>query len=418
MKITGSIASIFERNKTVLSNFSFLSVYQVVNLLLFLILVPFLFRRLGNELYGLVIFAQTIAFYFSILINFGFNISGTRDISLSRNNADERSTVISGIIILKTIFFLISVVLMFLLMGIIPVFFENRYLFFFSMIYCLGEALFPLWYFQGMEKMKYITYINVTTRVLATALIFLLVKGSSDYLLVPLILGIGYLAGSLIGLFIVFKGHGHRFLLWNYGELVAYLRSNIPLFLSTVSSQIYVNANKIIIGAFLGMQQVGIYDAAEKITNLLKVPVLIAGQTLFPKVSKDRNTKYILRLMWLAVIYFIVIYTLLIYFSSPLLQFVTGVTSEETSWLLLLLALSILPVCIGLFYSDLILLALGFIKEYAVMRVSSLLFYFSLTGIIIITGKADVMKMALVIVLTEFYVVLHSVTVCRKKKLI
>ena len=84
------------QRKTLLENFSFLSILQVSNLLVFMLIIPYLFRVLGKENYGLVVYAQTIAIYFSIIVNFGFNVTATRDISIHRQNNHKVSSVISA----------------------------------------------------------------------------------------------------------------------------------------------------------------------------------------------------------------------------------------------------------------------------------------------------------------------------------
>ncbi len=67
-------------------NFSYLSALQIFNMLLPLVTYPYLIRVLGSELYGTVIFAQAIIAYFSVMINFGFNISATKEIALCKDN--------------------------------------------------------------------------------------------------------------------------------------------------------------------------------------------------------------------------------------------------------------------------------------------------------------------------------------------
>ena len=62
------------RNKTVLANFSYLSLLQVFTILFPLLTYPYLLRVIGLELYGVIVFAQTIINYVSLVINFGFNM--------------------------------------------------------------------------------------------------------------------------------------------------------------------------------------------------------------------------------------------------------------------------------------------------------------------------------------------------------
>lgn len=409
---------IITQNKVLLENFSFLSILQVSNLLIFMLTIPYLFRVLGKENYGLVVFAQTIAIYFSILINFGFNVTATRDISIFRGDIRKINDVISSVLLLKISFFLISIIILSLLVLFIPLLNTHSEIFYLSMLFCLSEALFPVWYFQGIEKMKYITFINVITRVVSALMIFAFVKRSTDYFLVPLLLGIGTFVGAIVGLYIVFRVHNNHFKWLSLPKLTACIKDNIPLFISNVSSNIYVNANKLIVGSFLGMQEVAIYDIADKIVNLLKVPIYLVGRTLFPRVSRDRNVRFVKKTMNLVFTFFIIIYITLFFISDPVIHMFTGLNNPSTINLLRLLALSILPICISLFFAELILVPFGLLKDYTKMRSFSMLLYLFIVSILFLVNQLKLFQLAGVIVFVELFVAIYSFYLCKKNNVL
>lgn len=404
--------------KTLLENFSFLSVLQISNLLIFLFITPYLFRNLGKESYGLVIFAQTISAYFSILVNFGFTITATRDISINRDDREKTSQIISTVLTLKGIFFLVSLLLLSILVLVIPLFNRNPQIFFISMLYCLSETLFPIWYFQGIERMKYIAFINILTRIAASCLIFIFIKGPEDYLLVPLVLGTGTVVGAIIGLFIVFSKYRHRYILLSFSELKLSVKDNIPLFISSVSSQIYVNANKLIVGSFLGMKDVAIYDIADKIVSLLKVPVLLIGQTLFPRVSRDKDVGFVKKSLLFVSVFFVVVYVGVILFADPLIYLFSGSVNKDAAILLRLLSISLLPICLGLFFAELLLVPFGKLRDYAKMRASSLFLYLTTIGMLLLLNQIGLYQLAITIVLVESFVLFYSYFLCKKNGLI
>jgi O-antigen/teichoic acid export membrane protein len=410
--------AIIIKNKILLENFSFLSVLQVSNLLIFLLTIPYLFRVLGKENYGLVVFAQTIAIYFSIIVNFGFTVTGTRDISISRDNHEKVNKIISLILTLKSLFFMLSLFILTVLILFIPLFAKHPYIFYFSMLFCLSEALFPIWYFQGIEKMKYITFINIGTRVISAISIFHFIKNPEDYVLVPVLLGIGTISGVIVGLFIVFRIHNNSFKIPTVAAMKSCFVDNIPLFISNVSSQIYVNANKLIVGSFLGMQEVAIYDVADKIVNLVKVPVLIVGQTLFPRVSRTKNVRFVKSAMWLVFIFFLFVYSVIFLFANQIIALFTGSENNEAASLLRLLAASILPVCLGLFFAELLLVPFGKLRDYAKMRSSSSLIYIFIIGALIYFKQIGLYQMATLIIVVETFVLLYSFYLCKKNKII
>ena len=407
-----------ENNKVIIENFSFLSILQVSNLLIFFLLIPFLFRVLGKEYYGIVIFAQTIAIYFSIVINFGFNATGTRDVALNRHYPGQISGIVSTVLILKLSILIAMFIVISLLIIFIPLLKSHPLIFFLSMLACLSEALFPIWYFQGIERMKYITFINVTTRIGSALLLFVFIKEPADYVLVPLVLGIGTVTGAIVGLYIVFKVHKIKFILISIQKLRECLRNNIPLFISNVSSHIYVNANKLIVGSFLGMQEVAIYDIVDKIVNLLKVPAFMVGQTLFPHISKTKDLHFLKKAIGIVFIFFLLVYSGVYLFSAPLINIFTGEINPVTVNLLKLLSLSILPICLSLFLAELMLVPFGFFKDYTKMRTSSLFIYLAIIICLFITHKLGLFQLVFTIIFVEVFVVIYSYYLCKKNRII
>ncbi|HBE42172.1 MAG TPA: flippase [Bacteroidales bacterium] len=405
-------------NKVILENFSFLSILQVSNLLIFILLIPFLFRILGKENYGIVIFAQTIVAYFSILVNFGLNVSATHDISINRDNLFKRTEIISSVLIIKVFFFFVSFFVVLILISLIPSLKNNPTVYIFSMLYCLSEALFPVWYFQGIEKMKYITYINVGTRVISALIVFLIIKKPDDYFLVPLLLGSGTFAGSIIGLCIMFSIKGNKFELQSLKKIINGINYNLPLFFSNVSSQIYVNGNKLLIGSILGMPTLAFYDIAERLVNMVKVPISVIGQVLFPKVSRDSDVRFVHKIMTFATIVYVIVYVLLFISADHLVNLFTGVLNSTAISIVRILGLSIIPICAGVFYAELILIPFGFIKDYAKVRIGSLVFYFSIVAILTIKDFIGVLQLSMTVIIVELFVLLYSFHLSRKNGLL
>ena len=125
-----------------------------------------------------------------ILTDYGFNLSATRQISINRNDPDKLNNIFSAVLLVKVCLFLFS----FCLLSIIIICFDkflNTGSFFHNLSSIIGNVLLPVWLFQGLEKMKYLTYIHLITKLFFTASIFIFVKNQDDYILVPLISAIG-----------------------------------------------------------------------------------------------------------------------------------------------------------------------------------------------------------------------------------
>ena len=192
-----------DTKKRLTGNFFSLIFLQAANYLLPLATLPYLIRVLGVEKYGLLTFAQSIIIFFNIAVDYGFNLSATRDVAVNKNDLDKISEIFCSVMIIKIVMTVVSLVV---LCGML--FFINRltsdwllYLTTFGMV--IGQAIFPVWYFQGIENMKIITILNISSKLFFTIIIFIFIHTPDDYLKVPAFNSLGYLLAGGLSLAIV-----------------------------------------------------------------------------------------------------------------------------------------------------------------------------------------------------------------------
>jgi len=275
-----------------------------------------------------------------------------------------------------------------------------------------------VWYFQGIEKMKYIAYINVGTRIISAIVVFWIIKGPENYFMVPLILGLGTLTGSGVGLIYMLNFRGIKFIWQSFKKLKRSISYNLPLFFSNVSSQAYVNGNRLVIGTFIGMEPLAFYDIAERIVNMVKVPITVIGQVLFPKVSRESNLQFVYKSMIYATIAYSLIYILLFVFAGSIVVFFTGSINPLTTNVVRVLGLSIVPICAGSFYAELILLPFGFLKDYAKVRAGSLILYIIILIILAISDFIGIFQLSVTVIIVELFVLFYSYILSRKNGLL
>lgn len=70
-----------EKN-TVANNYFALLLIQVINFALPIIIYPYLVRTIKIEKYGLIMIGQSLAVFFTLIVDFGFNTSGTRQVAV------------------------------------------------------------------------------------------------------------------------------------------------------------------------------------------------------------------------------------------------------------------------------------------------------------------------------------------------
>jgi len=341
-----------ENKKRLLENFFSLSVLQGVNYILPLITLPYLVRVLGPEKFGLIAFAQSFVQYFNILTDYGFNLSATREISIYRENKKKVSEIFSSVMIIKFGLMIISLLILSFLVFTIPKFKNNWLIYFFTFGRVLGNVLFPVWFFQGMERMKYITILNITARLIFTISIFVFIRKTADYLYVPLINSMGFLVAGGLSLRIVSKDFGIKFISPSFEAIKRQLKEGWHIFISTVTISLYTISNAFILGLFTNNTIVGYYAAAEKIVNAIRGLLTPVSQTVYPYInklaseSKERALNFIRKLVKIVGSISFIISLFIFIFANFIVNIILG--SQYQQSIIVLRILSFLPFIISL----------------------------------------------------------------------
>ncbi len=376
-------------------NFFFLTLLQTANFLLPLLTLPYLVRVLGANLFGLVMFAQTFALFFNVLVDFGFNLSATREVSLHRNDRAKLSQIFSSVMSIKFLLIILSIFLITLIVTFVPRFQMDWKIYYFSFGMVIGQALFPVWYFQGIEKMKIITYINILAKTIFTLLIFLVIKEDSDYLLVPIINAAGFIIAGLIGLSIALKNV--TILKPKKVESLKLFRESSQLFVSNLSVTLYTLTNTLILGLFTNNTMVGIYASMEKLVIAVKNLYTPFFQAIFPWVSSKTKHEIITivkkLILPLSIIGFLAFFIIFIA-AKPILNLIyNNELISEYSSVFKILGLIAIFSALNMLFNTIMLSALKMYRErMKIMLVSgitnvilalTLVYYFGIYGIAI-----------------------------------
>ncbi|MGG1655944.1 hypothetical protein ETC05_08295 [Geobacillus sp. BMUD] len=273
-------------NKQVLKNIIFLSILQGSNYILPLITFPYLVRVLGSEKYGTIAIATAVAQYLSVFVDFGFNYTATRDVALHRNNFERLNKIISNVYSAKLIFLCIALVFLTFIVILIPNFSRYYQIYFIFFMSVIGNALFPTWFYQGIERMNYVTVINIVAKILSVVLIFLFVKQKDDYIVASVIQALGILIAGFIGFLMLQVKFSVNImnlkLNFNFRRLLQETRESGNVFISTLAGNVYGQGAVIITGIFAGDKHAGYYSIVQKIASAIVGLSQPFAQAIYP----------------------------------------------------------------------------------------------------------------------------------------
>jgi polysaccharide transporter, PST family len=273
-----------DENKPLFANFFSLGLIQVINFLLSIITFPYIVRVVGIEYFGLITVAQAVMTYFTVITDYGFNLSATKDISINRGNKASMSSIFSEVMATKAFLLLGSACMLALAIFYIPAFNAYSVLMLYSFPIVIGQLLQPIWFFQGIEKMKYITYINMFSKALYAIGVFTLINEPGDYLLLNLINGASGIVGGIISCIIVFHTFNVDFRFTGLKQIRKQLAEGWSIFLSTITITIATNSNILILGIFASPLILGFYSIAEKVFLIMRTFAVILYQVVYPRI--------------------------------------------------------------------------------------------------------------------------------------
>lgn len=287
MKITQKISAIAHNKeaKTVAGNFMWLSLLQVAGYAFPLITMPYLARVIGVDGFGKIAFAMAIMVWIQTIADWGFNLTATRDVAQNRDNKDKVSEIFSNVLWARCLLMLLSFVVLITLILLIPSFREAYDIILVSFLMIPGHILFPEWFFQAIEKMRYITILSVLTKLIFTILVFAFIKEPGDYILQPLLTSIGFLISGIIALYIIYRW-GVKIIFTPFRDIIKTIKESTDVFVNNLAPNLYNSLSVVLLGVFCGGIATGIYDGANKFMNIVCSILNVLTRTFYPLISR------------------------------------------------------------------------------------------------------------------------------------
>lgn len=364
-----------------IKNFVIYGIGQVVNLVSPLLVMPYLVAICEKEGLGKIGVGFSFALIFIVLVDFGSYINGTKEISINRNNPEIIKRKIVSIYVMKLFLIVILLFLAFLLINFVPFFNKEQAVFFFSFSYVIGQLINPTWIFQGLENYKWISFMNIISKVIYVAGVFIFIKKKDDYIYVNAYLGLGLIISSVIGLISLIKQYDLRFYKTVAQDAVLLLKEEFSLTFSQLFLSFYQYLPIMIISYVGGNGMAGQYRIIDQIIMTFRTYLQMFFNFTYAEVClqihinlkngishwlKYNGINYLFILV-LAIIAFVFTEQILLYFNVPL-------NDLESMKFLFRLGL-IIPVFMAISIAlKQLLFALGSNKEYINITIGSSIF--------------------------------------------
>lgn len=341
-------------------NFYALLILQGGTYLVPLLLIPYLIRALGFDLFGEWMFAMAFVVIARIFVNYGFELTATRQVAAGTlSDPQWLSQLLSNVLMARLAIWIACFLITIIASHALDQVAEIRTLLLLAMFILIGEIIFPAWLFQGKERMGDITGLRLASKLLNLILVILLVREPEDILLIPIIEALANFLSGAAALYLAKRRFGLQFLLPSMHGVRGQMSDGFHVFVSTLAVQFYTTTNVLVLGFLIGPTAVAGYALAEKVYSALRGLLSPFVQAVFPLMARihgeshvdfSRNYSAILRtLLIVLLISGVLLFTL----SGLLIRLLASQPEAQAVQALQVFAIS-LPFAIGSFLAPML----------------------------------------------------------------
>lgn len=259
---------------------------QFINFFLPLLAYRYFLTQVGAEKFGLSSFSSAFILYFTLIINFGFDYSSTREIASARGDKEMEKKIFWSTLSSKSLLFFAAFVLFSIILLTQNELKENYILHLSSFLICIGYLFYPSWYFQGTGRINQLLSFSIISKVLFLIAVILLINQEKDFILFNILLSSAHL---LLGLFLfiyVIKKYAFNYYPHSLADILVILKKGSYIFFSTIINNLYTNTNIFLLGFMATHEDVAFFSMPQKIIAgiymVFNVPI---NQILLPTIS-------------------------------------------------------------------------------------------------------------------------------------
>ncbi|NCI48044.1 lipopolysaccharide biosynthesis protein [Sediminibacterium soli] len=373
--------ALIRRNIQTVRNFFHLGLIQGSNALIQILLIPVITRTIGLGELGHVSVAASVALVAAILVNYGSNQSGVKDVALLRQDPEK----------LAGLFFSVYYVrLLICSVCIVAVLVWHCWFRSFYSLYCLlalpivlTELFNPFFFFVGIQQLGLYNIMNLSGRIVSAVCILFFVHSADDGPWVNFYLGIGNSIAYALMLWYALKKFGIHFTRFSFSSVWPLLKTNAYLTGNNLSVQLQQSFFLFTISATAGSLVLGAYSLCDRIIMAARMIIISFSNAIYPKAAlgfrqERQKWSHQKRMMNIGLFFVFSMAGLFVFALAPLLtKIITG--TDEALTVYYMRCISFVPLVAALNSLNVIDLLLKSRYDY-IFRISVMLLLITITS--------------------------------------
>jgi len=254
---------------------------QIATLVIPLVLLPFLTRRLGPDVWGVLAVQTSLSTLMIVIMEFGFGFGATREAAAVRGDRRSLGLIVSDLIGARVLLGVFVGAVWATVWFAVPIVRAEPAAYWWTLALTVVQGLSPSWFFQALGRLPYVMVRELAARVTSLVLIIAVVHVPEDAWLVPFLQFLT-IAGALTlssrtMLKLVDAGSP------DLTRSVRMLRLNLHLCLTRLVQGLAPMGNTFILGVLLP-SGAPFYAASERTANAVRSLLAPVSQVAFPEV--------------------------------------------------------------------------------------------------------------------------------------
>ena len=295
---------------------------NIAQLALPLITLPYLTRILSVNGYGVVSYVKSLMVYMTLIIEFGFILSGTKEVVDAKNDREKIGRIVGKITQAKLLLSIVSFIVLIAMIEFIPILHDYPLF----TILSFGNPFLSIflfdYLFRGLEKMQVLTIRYLIMKGISTALTFLLIKNDNQIDLIPILDIIGSIF-AIVWIRYEMVRLNIKIIFVSFRKVITNLKVSFTYFLSSIATTAFVAFNTLIVGLYLTRRSVAYWGVVISMVSAIQTMYSPISDGIYPNMIRTKSIKLFMKII-ACLTPLLIIGSFIVYFGADLIIQIVG----------------------------------------------------------------------------------------------